>query len=225
MGHRAPDYMYPPSFLSSSSDESFARLPLLSHDVLLTSVWRFQETIPKRCRTKAGCINLIRSDFIQQTSQLMHLSVPDLRRRMLISLPAGNSTPQHSQFSLACQSIHNRYGTSVATQLLSSSVRWNPPEVAEEGLSQPIWLQTPSTQLKSRLAKVETDIVKGCCDFYLAPSPAPKSKTERYDLLIQCFRVRLLYLLSLLDVVAHKDDLDLISVASGLEDSKTALTI
>ena len=203
--YRIPDGIYPPSFLSSS--EFFARLPLLSRDVLLTCVRRFRQSIPNGYQTKAGYINILRRDFAQQTSQLIQSSTADLLRRVNSSSPASHSYSIHEycQFSLVCQFIHDHYGTAVASQLLCSLARWNSPEVAEDGMLKPTWLKTPLTQLRSRLAKVGTGIIKDHCDLYLAPSPAPKSKTERYDLIVQRFRTRSLYLLSLPDIDFSKE--------------------
>ena len=77
--------------------------------------------------------------------------------------------------------------------------------MTEDGISRPAWLNTPVTQLRSRLTKVNAGVVKECCDMYAAPSPTPKLKTERYNLLIQRFRARSLYLLSLSDVDFAKE--------------------
>ena len=186
---------YPPSFVSSSSDEPFARLSLVSRDALAKCIRRFRKSIPQGYRTKADYIDLIRDDFAEQTIQLMKLSTPDLLRSVL--LPTGCLTPR---LSLVCLFIHNQYGAVIASQLLSSQTCWKPPELAGNGIPSPAWFQTPVTQLRSRLAKVDSGVIKDCCTVYLAPDPTPKSKTGRYDLIIERFRTRLLYLLSLSDV-------------------------
>ena len=61
-----------------------------------------------------------------------------------------------------------------------------------------------------RLGKVDTETIKGCCDLYLAPDHTPKLKTERYDLIIQRFRARSLYLLGLSDVEFTKEYITLL---------------
>ena len=103
------------------------------------------------------------------------------------------STPR---FSLVCKIAHSRYGTVVASQLLSSQTRWNPLGVIKDTVSLLAWFQTPVTQLETRLRKVDSKTMKRCCDLHLAPGSTPKNKTERYDVMIQRFRARLLYLLS-----------------------------
>ena len=198
------DCSYPASFLSSS-DEFFARLPLLSRNDLSSCVRRFRESIPKTCQTKAGYINVIQNDFARQTNQLIQLSTPDLLRR--VSPPVGHST---SRFLLVCQFIHDRYGTAIASQLLCSKARWNPPDVGEDQILRPTWFQTPLTQLRSRLAKVDAGEIKSCCGLYLAPDPVPKSKTDKYNTIIQRFRARSLYLLSLSDVDFVKEYVSLL---------------
>ena len=57
--------------------------------------------------------------------------------------------------------------------------------------------QNPSRSTQVTAYKVDTGIVNNCCDLYVAPDPTPKSKTERYNLIIKRFRARSLYLLSL----------------------------
>ena len=140
------DCSSPPSFVSSSGGEFFARLPLLSRNDLSSCIRRFQDIIPKRCQTKAGYINIIEDDFTRQTNQLIQLATPDLLQRVPMSPPAGHSTPR---LSSVCQIVHNRYGTDVASQLLCSQARWNPPEVAEGEIPQPAWFPTPVAQLRS----------------------------------------------------------------------------
>ena len=186
------DCDYPLSFVSGSSNEPFARLPLLPRDTLSKCIQRFRERIPKGYRTKADYVRLIRDDFSQQTNRLIQSSTPDLLR--LVSPPADHSTPR---LSLVCQVIHDRYGVVVASQLLCSPARWNPPEFATNVTSPPAWFQTPLTQLKSRLTKVDPGTFKDCCALYAAPDPVPKSKKDRYDLVIKRFRARSSYLLSL----------------------------
>ena len=105
------DSSYPASSLSNG--EFFVRLPLLSGNVLLSCVRRFQECIPQGHRTKAGYINLIRSYFVRQTNQLIQFLTPGLLGR--VSPPAGHSM---LRLSLVCQFIHNQYGTAIASQLL-----------------------------------------------------------------------------------------------------------
>ena len=199
------DCVYPPSFLSHPSNGFFARLSLLSRDVLLTCVRKFRERIPKECQTKAGYVNLIESDFARQTNELIRLSNSDLLQHVSVSPLARDPTPQPCRFSLVCQFVHNRYGAVVASQLLCSQARWNPPEVPEDEISQLVWLQTPLTQLRSRLAKVDTGTIKACCDLYFAPSPAPNSKTGRCNAMVQRFRARSLYLVSLSDLDFAKE--------------------
>ena len=178
------DWSYPPSFLSASGNGCFVRLPLLSRYELSSCVRKFRGSVSKGCRTKNDCINLIESDFMLQTNQLMRLSTPDLLRSVAVSPSIGESSPR---LSLICRFIHNRYGTVIASQLLCSPTRWNPPEMTESGTPQPAWLNTPVTQLRSRLTRVDAGTVKKYCDMYAVPDPTPKSKTERYNLLIQRF--------------------------------------
>ena len=95
--------------------------------------------------------------------------------------------------------------TTVASQLLCLCTHWNPPKVADDSIVWPAWVETPLTQLRSGLGKVDTGVIKTCCDLYLMPNPTPKPKTKRYDLIIQQFRARSLYLLSLLNIDFAKD--------------------
>jgi len=129
---------------------------------------------------KADYIRLIRDNFSQQTKQLIQSSTPDLA-----SLPAGLSTPH---LSLVCKIIHNRYGTVISSQLLCSWARWNPPEVPGNVTSSPAWFETPVTQLRSWLAKVDAGTTRDRCILYVAPDPAPKLKTSRYDLMHQAIQ-------------------------------------
>jgi len=120
------DYSYPVSFLCGG-DKFYMRLPLLSATDLLNCVLRFK-SIPRGEQMKADCVNFIKKDFAQQTSKLTQLSTSELLR--YVSPSTGHST---LCFPMVCQFIHNRYGIVVASQLLSSRVRWNPPEVAKDG--------------------------------------------------------------------------------------------
>ena len=192
------DCTYPPLFVSTSCNETFVRrLPLLSRDELLSCVRRFRGNVPRECKAKAAWIKLIESDFFQQTKRLIQSSTCELLEHASTSLSADQPTPR---FLLVCWAVHNRYGTTIASQLLSSGARWDPPELAEDNISQPVWFQTPVTQLRARLARVDTETIKLSCNLYHAPGSIPKSKTERHDALIQRFRARSLHLLSLLNV-------------------------
>jgi hypothetical protein len=99
------------------------------------------------------------------------------------------SPPPHClrfQLPLACQFVHNRYGTNIAPHLLCDRTRWNPPEATIDdtgATSTANWLQIPVDQLKSRLSKVDLGIVKACCNLYLSPESPPKSKTARYTVI------------------------------------------
>ena len=117
---------------------------------------------------KAVVSILSKTIFVQQMKQLIQSSTPDLLQSVLT--PSGHSAPQ---LSSVCQFIHNRYGT-IASQLLCSRTRWNPPEVANDGISQPVWFQTLVTELRSRLTKVDAGAIKSCCDLYVAPNPTPE---------------------------------------------------
>ena len=192
------DCTYPSSFISMSCGEFFAHLELLSRNELSSCVWRFRESVPKGCKTKTACIKLIESDFSQQTKQLIESSTPELFGHVSTSPLAGQSVP--TRFSLVCWAIHDWYGITIASQLLSSQARWNPPEVANGIASQPAWFQTPVTQLSARLRRVDAEAIRYSCNLYLAPDTIPKSKTGRYDFLIQRFRARALYLLSLSNI-------------------------
>jgi hypothetical protein len=168
---------------------------------------RFRETIPIGCKTKAGYIKLIQEDFVRQTHQLVLCSTPELLQQLSVPPPASDFTPR---LLLICQLIHNRYGSIVASQLLCSPARWNPSPVTEDGTPQPGWLQTPITQLRSRLLKAGTETIRECCDLYATPDRAPKLKTERYDLIIGRFRARSLNLLSLSNVDFAKEHIALL---------------
>jgi hypothetical protein len=82
--------------------------------------------------------------------------------------------------------------------------------VTQDAIRQPGWFRTPLTQVRSRLTKVNARTIKDCCDLYLAPDSTPKSKTRRYDLLIQRFRARSLHLLSLSNVDFAKEHIALL---------------
>ncbi|KAF9787111.1 hypothetical protein BJ322DRAFT_1186232 [Thelephora terrestris] len=197
------DHVYPASFLCSDN-KFFVRLPLLSADVLLSCVRRFRDSVPKGERTKTGYIGLIKSDYAQQTNNLVQFSAEEILRSVSSTSP--NST-DHSKlrFPSICRFIHNRYGTVIASQLLCSLARWNPPDVSDDGLCLPPWTQTPPSQLRSRLMKVNAATIKSYCDLYAAPNHSPRLKTERYNLLIEKFRARSLYLLSLSNVEFAKE--------------------
>ena len=62
------------------------------------------------------------------------------------------------------------------------------------------WLQIPVNQLKSRLLKVDLSAIKVCCDLYLAPESSPKSKTAKYSVVTEHFRLRSIFLIGLSDV-------------------------
>jgi hypothetical protein len=127
------DSCYPQSFLSSSTTNPFQRLPLLSRDVLLRCVRRFRECVPTNCRVKADYINIIHHDFAEQTSILIQSSTADLYR---LASPASDS---NCRLLPVCQVVHNRYGNVVASQLLSSPARWNPPQVPQDQILKPAW--------------------------------------------------------------------------------------
>ena len=113
----------------------------------------------------------------------MQSSTPDLLQRVSLSQPVGHSTPR---LLLVCQFIRDRHETAIASQLLRSKTRWDPPDVEKNQILQPVWLQTPLARLgRSRLAKVYAGTIKNCCGLCLTPDPIPKSKTGRYDLIIQ----------------------------------------
>ena len=126
--HDVLDCTYPLSFVSTSCNESFLRLPLLSCNELLSCVQRFWERVPSGCKSKSAYIKLIESDFPQQMKQLIESSTSELFGHALTLQPADQPMPW---FSLVCQAIHNRYRTTIASQLLSSEARWNPPKVME----------------------------------------------------------------------------------------------
>ena len=151
----------------------------------------------RECKAKAARIKLIESDFLQQTKRLIQLSTPELFEHASTSLPTVQPTPRFWQVYWA---VHNRYGTTIASQLLSSGARWDPPELMGDIVSQLVWFQTPVTQLRAWLARLDPEMIKWCCNLYLVPSSVPKSKSERYDILIHQFRACSFYLLSLLNI-------------------------
>jgi hypothetical protein len=180
LGLEALDYCYPTSFVSNN-DKISERLRLLSNDILLSSVCRFRVSVPSNHRTRLGLTKLIMEDFEQQVNNLVQLSNERLYEIV--------SPPPHClrfQLPLACQFVHNRYGTNIAPHLLRDQTRLNPPEATIDdtgATSTANWLQIPVDQLKSRLSKVDLGIVKACCDLYLSPESPPKSKTARYTVI------------------------------------------
>lgn len=140
------DCTYPPSFILMPCNETFVWLPLLSRNELSSCVQRFQGNVPRECKMKVACIKLIESDFLQQTKQLIQSSTPELLAHASTSLPTDQPTPR---FLLVCWAIHNQYGTTIASLLLSSGARWDPPELTGDTISQLVWLQTPVTQLRA----------------------------------------------------------------------------
>ena len=169
-GGHTLDCRYPPSFLSSSGDQFFVCLPLLSRNVLLSCVQRFR-SIPKGRRTKTDHINFIRNDTVQQANQLIMIQSPTLD--LLRHFP---SLPDHPmpRLSSVCRSAHGRYGSTIVSQLLCWQTRWNPPKVEEHEIPQPTWFKTPPSQLKRRLSKINPETIKSCCDVYLLPEPTSK---------------------------------------------------
>jgi hypothetical protein len=73
------------------------------------------------------------------------------------------------------------------------STRWNPPQVSEVEILKPAWFETPPSQLRARLATLDTETIKYCYDLYHAPNKTPKSETGRYNLIIERFRARSVY--------------------------------
>ena len=95
----------------------------------------------------------------------------------------------------------------------SPHTRWNPPEVSDDRLCLPPWVQAPLAQLRSRLSKVNAGTIKSYCDMYAAPDHAPKLKTERYHLIVDRFRAHSLYLLSLSNIKFTKEYIALLPQA------------
>jgi hypothetical protein len=197
-GFSVLDHCYPTSFVSNN-DEISTRLRALSNDVLLDSARRFGANIPSGQRTKAGLAKFIMEDFSERTKQLVKLSTEELYK--LVSPPA--SYPR-LQLPLVCRHVHKRYGSIVAPLLLCESTRWNPPELTEGDAMVPSehanWLRVPIDRLTSRLSKVDSSVIKACCDLYLSPDPTPKSKTGRYSAIAKRFRSRSLFLFHVSDV-------------------------
>ena len=192
---------YPASFFSNNNEIS-ARLQVLSCTILRDSVRRFSANIPSSQRMKASLTDLIMSDFSRQTTELVKLSTEELHK--LASPPAG-----YPRFllPLVCHLVHERYGPVVAPQLLCEPTRWNPPELMEGDaiVASVNWLQVPIDGLKSRLSKVDSSVIKMCCDLYLSPNPTPRSKTEKYGVIAERFRFRSLFLFHLSDVEFPKN--------------------
>ena len=202
-GLSAPDYCYPVSFVSNN-DEILVRLRMLSNNTLLDSVCGFSANISSVQRTKAGLVRLIMDDFSQQTKELVRFSTKEL-----YNLASPPTDFPRLQLLLVCQLVHKWYGPIVAPKLLCGPTRWNPPEVMGDDATVPSanWLQVPidGDHLKSRLSKVDSSVIKACCDLYLSPDPIPKSKTGRYSAIAKRFRRRSLFLFHLSDVELLKN--------------------
>ena len=138
---------------------------------------------------------------MQQANALTWMATPDLLQMTMP--PPGPQPPP--RLWLVCRIVHCRYGALVMSRLLCSRARWNPPEVAEDRFIQPAWFSTPVFQLQSHLAKLYVQLVKGCCDLYLAPYSTPRLKTQRYNFFIERFRARSRHLLSLSDIDFMKE--------------------
>ena len=108
-----------------------------------------------------------------KTKRLIQPSTPELFGDASTLPLAGQSVPR---FLLVCWATHNRYGTTIASRLLSSQARWNPPEVEEDTVSRPAWFQTPVTRIGARLIRVDTETTKWSCNMYVAPGSIPKNK-------------------------------------------------
>jgi hypothetical protein len=106
------------------------------------------------------------------------------------------------QLPLVCQVVHNRYGSMIASHLLSQETRWNPPEliIDEATTSSVNWLQDSADRIGSRLTKVDIGTIKVCCDLYLSPESTPKSKSAKYTVVAGHFRSRSIFLFSLTDI-------------------------
>ena len=183
------------------------RLPLLSRYELSSCVRKFRGSVSKGCQTKDDCINLIESDFMLQTNQLMRLSTPDLLRSLAVSPSIGESSPR---LSLICRFIHNRYGTVIASQLLCLPTRWNPPEMTESGTPQPAWLNTPVTQLRLRFTRVDAGTVKKYCvggfDISNRVCPISFAKQASYclDLADRSFRYHHSFMFVVLNIIQRR---------------------
>ena len=143
--------------------------------------------------------NVKRKRYVPNSSKVIFFSRQIQLPTLEIFGHASTSQPADQptlRSSLVCQAVHSRYRTTTASQFLSSEVRWNPPEVTGDIVCQPAWFQTPVAQLRARLARINAETTKWYCNLYLAPGLMPKSKTERYDVLVQRFRARSLHLLT-----------------------------
>ena len=200
-GFHALNHCYPESFVSNNSRIS-ERLQVLSNDTLLESVHRFSTGARSGQRTKAGLTKFIMDDFSRQARELVRLSAEELHD--LASPPA--NCPK-LQLPLVCQLLHRRYGPAVAPLLLCDSTRWNPPESTEDDMivSSVNWLQVPIEHLKLRLSKVDSSVIKLCCDLYLSPNQTPKSKAQRYSVLAERFRSRSRFLFRISDIEFFKN--------------------
>ena len=200
------NHCYPMSFVSNN-DKIATRLQVLSKETLLDAVRRFCTSISRGQQTKAGLTKLILDDFRRQTNELVQLSTKDICK--LVSPPP--RCPR-LQLPLVCQFVHNRYGTAIASHLLCQPTRWDPPEstVDNATVSSVNWLQVPVSQLKSRLSKVDHNVIKACCELYLSPESPPKSKTGKYGVVAERFRLRSIFLFNLLDVEFLKNYLALL---------------
>ena len=170
--------------------------------------------IPRGSRKKADYI--AESDFVQQANTLTWTATPNLLQ--MTTPPLGPQPPP--RLWLICRIMHCQYGALVASRLLCSRARWNPPEVAEDRFIQPAWFSTPVSQLRSRLAKLDVQLVKGCCDLYLAPYSTPRLKTQRYSFLIECSR----HLPSLSDIDFMKECIALLPDSLHPPPPRTQLT-
>ena len=93
-------------------------------------------------RTKAGCVGLIKKDFVQKANSLIPLSTPEIL--WYVSLPTGTDYSK-LRLPLICQFIHNRDEAVVAFQSLCSHTRCSHPEVSDDRLRVclPPGVQTP----------------------------------------------------------------------------------
>jgi hypothetical protein len=130
------DCSYPPSFFSTSGKEYFTRLPLLSHDVLLSCARRFRASIPKECQTKPSYINLIQDDFVQQTKQLIHSSTPELQALHSVTARRKAHTSFVIDLPVYPQSIWVCHRFPIT--MFSSSLE-PPPQVTEDEIPHPTW--------------------------------------------------------------------------------------
>jgi len=188
---------YYPTLFVSNHDKISARLRVLSNDTLLDSVHQFRRSISRGQRTKAGLTKLVMDDFSQQTNKLLKLSIEELYK--LASPSVDRAIPP---LALVCRLMHKRYGPVVAPQLLSEPTCWNPPELTEDdATSDPSVnsLRMPVGQLKSRLSKVDSSVIKIWCDLNVPPNPVPRTKTGKYSLIAERFRSHSLSLFCLSD--------------------------